>query len=73
MARRERSLLTVALMAALGHHDELRLHLHATRNTGASPEDISETLIHVAAYAGIPAANSAVRIAKEVLGEQDET
>ena len=70
LTRRERSLLTIALLAALGHHDELRLHLRATRNTGASPEDVSEALIHVAAYAGIPAANSAVRIAKEVLGDQ---
>jgi 3-oxoadipate enol-lactonase/4-carboxymuconolactone decarboxylase len=72
LTRRERSLLTIALMAALGHHDELRLHVRATRNTGASPEDVSEALIHVAAYAGIPAANSAVRIAKEVLGEHQE-
>lgn len=71
LTRRERSLLTIALMAALGHHEELRLHLRATRNTGASPEDVRETLIHVAAYAGIPAANSAVRIAKEVLGSQE--
>lgn len=70
LTRRERSLLTIALLAALGHHDELRLHVRATRNTGASPEDISEALLHVAAYAGIPAANGAVRIAKEVLGEQ---
>ena len=71
LTRRERSLLTVALLAALGHHDELRLHLRATRNTGASPQDVSETLMHTAVYAGIPAANSAVRIAKDVLGSQE--
>ena len=64
---RTRSLLTIALMAAGGHHEELRLHLRASRNTGATPADVAEALIQVAAYAGIPAANSAVRIAKEVL------
>ncbi len=72
LTRRERSLLTIALLAGLGHHEELRLHLRATRNTGASPEDVSEALLHTAVYAGIPAANSAVRIAKEVLGSQEE-
>lgn len=66
---RTRSLLTISLMAALGHHEELRLHLRASRNTGATPADVSEALIQVAAYAGIPAANSAVRVAKEVLSE----
>ncbi len=65
--RRTRSLLTITMLAALGHHEELRLHLNASRNTGASTGDITEALIQVAAYAGIPAANSAVRIAKEVL------
>jgi 3-oxoadipate enol-lactonase/4-carboxymuconolactone decarboxylase len=69
LSRRERSLLTIALLAALGHHEELRLHLRASRNTGATPEEIGEALMHTAVYAGVPAANSAVRIAKEVLGE----
>ena len=68
--RRTRSILTLALMAALGHHEEFRLHVRASRNTGATPADIAELLIQVAAYAGIPAANSAVRIAKETLAEQ---
>ncbi len=66
---RERSMLVVALLAGLGHHEELRLHLNATRNTGTTPADVTEVLLHVAAYAGIPAANSAVRLAKEILGE----
>ncbi|MCW3474247.1 bifunctional 3-oxoadipate enol-lactonase/4-carboxymuconolactone decarboxylase PcaDC [Limobrevibacterium gyesilva] len=69
--RRTRSLLTLALMAALGHHEEFKLHVRASRNTGATPADISEVLIQVAAYAGIPAANSAVRIAKETFKEMD--
>ena len=69
--RRTRSLLTLAILAALGHHEEFRLHVRATRNTGASPDDIAEMLLHVAVYAGIPAANSAVRLAKELLKEMD--
>ena len=67
--RRTRSLLTLAMMAALGHHEEFRLHVRASRSTGATEADIAELLIQVAAYAGIPAANSAVRIAKETLAQ----
>ena len=70
--RRTRSLLTLALMAALGHHEELKLHVRASRNTGATPADIAEVLIHVAAYAGIPAANAAVRVAKDTLKEMEQ-
>jgi 4-carboxymuconolactone decarboxylase len=66
--RRTRSLVTIAILAAL-RSDELELHLRATRNTGAAPEEIAEVLMHVAAYAGIPAANTAYRVAKSVLGE----
>ncbi len=64
---KNRSLLTIALLAALGHHEELGLHIRATRNTGATAEDIKEVLFHVAVYAGVPAANRAFAIAKEVL------
>jgi 3-oxoadipate enol-lactonase/4-carboxymuconolactone decarboxylase len=67
--RRTRSIITLALMAALGHHEEFALHIRASRNTGATEADIAELLIQVAAYAGIPAANSAVRIAKQTLAE----
>lgn len=67
---RERSLVTLALLAALGHEEELALHLRATRNTGASPDDIRAAFMHVAVYAGVPAANSAFRLAKQVLAEQ---
>jgi 3-oxoadipate enol-lactonase/4-carboxymuconolactone decarboxylase len=69
--RRTRSLLTLTMLAALGHHEEFALHVRASRNTGATPADIAELLIQVAAYAGIPAANSAVRIAKQTLQEMD--
>jgi len=69
LTKRERSLITVALLAAGGHHEELATHLNATRNTGASAEDIKEALLHVAVYAGIPVANTAFRVAKQVLGK----
>ena len=67
LTRRERSLLTITLLAALGHDEELAMHLRATANTGASPDDIKEALLHVAVYAGVPAANRAIKIAKSVL------
>jgi len=67
--RRQRSIVTLALLAALGHHEEFALHVRATRNTGATEADIAELLMHVAVYAGVPAANSAFRVAKQVIGE----
>jgi len=67
--RRTRSLLTIAMMAALGHMEELKLHVRAAENTGATPADIAEVLLQVAVYAGVPAANSAFRAAKEILAE----
>jgi 3-oxoadipate enol-lactonase/4-carboxymuconolactone decarboxylase len=69
--RRTRSLLTIAMMAALGHEEELKLHLRASKNTGASPADIAEVLLQVAVYGGVPAANSAFRHAKQIFGETE--
>ena len=66
---RERSMLTITLLAALGHHDEMAMHVRATANTGASAADVQEALLHVAVYAGVPAANPAFAIAKRVLAE----
>ena len=71
ITRRERSMLTIALLAALGNEEELAMHLRATKNTGASSDDVLEALLHVAVYAGVPRANSAIRIAKEVFAERD--
>lgn len=68
---RERSMMTVALLAALGHHEELALHVRATANTGASREDIREAMLHVAIYAGVPAANHAIKIVKQTFAEMD--
>src|SRR5437868_15360418 len=62
--RRTRSLVTIAILAALGR-EELALHLRASRNTGATPQEIAEVLLHVAVYAGVPAANTAFSLAKK--------
>jgi 4-carboxymuconolactone decarboxylase len=61
--RRTRSLVTIAILAALGR-EELALHLRASRNVGVDPKEIAEALLHVAIYAGIPAANAAFAMAK---------
>ena len=65
--RRTRSLVTIAVLAALGRTDELALHLRASRNTGVEQREIAEVLLHVAVYAGIPAANTAFAVAKSAL------
>ncbi|MEK9795511.1 MAG: 4-carboxymuconolactone decarboxylase [Alphaproteobacteria bacterium] len=69
LTRRERSLLVIAFMAALGHHDELAMHIRATANTGASPQDVKEVLLMTAIYAGVPAANAAIVVAKRTFSE----
>jgi len=66
---RTRSLITIALLAALGRWEQLEGHLRATRNTGATPEEIREALLHVAVYAGVPAANTAFALARKILAE----
>lgn len=68
---RDRSLLCLGILSALHHHDEFRLHVRATRNTGVTPEEIAEVLLQVAAYGGVPAANTALKLAKEVLAERE--
>ena len=68
---RERSMLTIALLAGLGNDHELALHLRATANTGASQDDVLEALLHVAIYAGVPRANHAIKIAKEVFAQRE--
>lgn len=67
--RRTRSLLTVALLAALGHDEELGLHVRAAVTNGVTTEEIAEVLLHTSVYAGVPAANSAFAVAQRVLGE----
>ena len=72
LTKRERSIITVTLLAALGHDEELAMHIRACRNTGATAEDIKEALLHVAVYAGVPAANSAIKTVKTVYNEPQE-
>lgn len=69
--KRERSIVTIALLAALGQDDEVAMHVRATANTGATRDDICEALLHVAIYAGVPAANHAIKIVKQVFAEMD--
>jgi 4-carboxymuconolactone decarboxylase len=69
--RRTRSLMTLCILGALGHHEELALHIRASRNTGATKSEIIEALMHVTAYAGVPAGNRAFAIAKRTFAEMD--
>lgn len=70
--KRERSIVTIALLAALGQDEELTMHIRATVNTGATKEDIREALLHVAIYAGVPAANHAIKLTKQVYETLDD-
>ena len=72
IAPRDRSLLTIALLAGLGNDHELAMHIRATANTEATPDEVMEALLHVAIYAGVPRANHAIRIAKETFAEMEE-
>lgn len=65
LTERDRSLITLALLAALGQWDEVAMHVRATKNTGATPEEVREAMLHVAIYAGVPAANHALKLIKE--------
>jgi 4-carboxymuconolactone decarboxylase len=69
---RERSMLTIALLAGLGNDHELALHIRATANTGATESDVTEALLHVAIYAGVPRANHAIKIAAETFAKMRE-
>ena len=65
---RDRSIITVAMLAALGRTGELRGHLAGARNLGIPQEELVEVLMQVAVYAGVPAANDALTVAAEVFG-----
>ena len=71
ITRRERSMLTLALLAATGNFEEIPMHIRATANTGASQSDVMEALLHVAIYAGVPKANHAIKLAKATYAEMD--
>jgi len=69
ISKRDRSLITLALLAAGGHWDELAMHIRATANTGTTPDEVREAFMHVAIYAGVPAANHALKIARATYAE----
>ncbi|WP_305984469.1 4-carboxymuconolactone decarboxylase [Roseibium sp. MMSF_3544] len=68
---RERSMLTLALLAALGNFEEIPMHIRATQRTGASKQDVLEAFQHVAIYAGVPRANQALKLAKQTYAEME--
>lgn len=72
ISRRERSMLTLAILAATGNFEEIPMHVRATARTGASPQDMMQAFLHVAVYAGVPKANHAIKLAKQTLAEMEE-
>lgn len=69
ISRRERSMLTLSLLAATGNFEEIPMHIRATANTGATPQDVLQAFMHVAVYAGVPKANHAIKLAKQTYAE----
>lgn len=73
ISRRERSMLTLALLAAAGNFEEIPMHIRATARTGASKQDVMEAFQHVAIYAGVPKANHAIKVAKQTYAEMEKS
>ncbi|MEM8786929.1 MAG: 4-carboxymuconolactone decarboxylase [Pseudomonadota bacterium] len=72
ISRRDRSLLTLALLAACGNFDEIPMHVRATAHTGATRDEVLQAFLHVAIYAGVPKANHAIKLAKRTFAEMEE-
>ena len=72
LERKTRSMLTIAMLAALGRTEELALHVRASKNTGVTKDEVKEVLLQVAVYAGAPAANSAFAVAKRTYQEMEK-
>ncbi|WP_159502214.1 4-carboxymuconolactone decarboxylase [Microbacterium sp. 18062] len=70
LARRERSVAVLTALIALGHHEELAMHLRAAIRNGLTHDEIVEVILQSAIYCGVPAANTAFRIAKDVFAEE---
>jgi 4-carboxymuconolactone decarboxylase len=69
--RQARSMITLTALLALGHYEELAMHVRAALRNGMTREEISETFLHAAIYAGVPAANSAFTTAQRVFADVD--
>jgi 4-carboxymuconolactone decarboxylase len=72
ISKRERSMLTLALLAATGNFEEIPMHIRATAQTGASRQDVIQAFMHVAIYAGVPKANHAIKLAKQTFDDMGE-
>jgi 4-carboxymuconolactone decarboxylase len=72
ISRRERSMLTLALLAATGNFDEIPMHIRATARTGASQDDVLQAFLHVAIYAGVPKANQAIKLSKQTFAAMED-
>ena len=73
ITKRDRSMLTLALLAATGNFEEIPMHVRATANTGATPQEVLQAFMHVAVYAGVPKANHAIKLAKQTYTEMGVT
>lgn len=69
LSRRERSIAVLTSMIAHGHHEEFVMHVHAALRNGLTPAEIKEVILQSAIYSGVPAANTAFKLANEILGE----
>jgi 4-carboxymuconolactone decarboxylase len=72
LTRRERSLITLAMLVALSREPEFRMHIRAALNNGVSTEEIREVLLHAGIYCGLPAANAAIQAAEQVIKERKD-
>jgi 4-carboxymuconolactone decarboxylase len=69
--RRTRSCITLAMLATLGHDEELAMHVRAALRNGLTADEIKEVLLQVAVYAGVPAANRAFKVAQQAFDDPD--
>ena len=69
---RDRSLITLAVLATSGHEKEFEMHIRATLNTSTSKEDVKEMLLHIASYVGVPVSNQFIKIAKNIYNKMDQ-
>ena len=72
LPKQTRSMITLAMMVALNHPDELQMHIRAALNNGVTRDEIREVLLQTAIYCGVPAANAAFHLAQEVFAQQDK-
>ncbi|MEU6205424.1 4-carboxymuconolactone decarboxylase [Micromonospora sp. WP24] len=70
--RRTRSCVTLAVLATLHHDEELAMHVRAALRNGLTPQEVSEVLLQVGVYAGVPAANRAFKVARETLRQEEQ-